>query len=458
MCKRSESSQYSEDDDSDADEGQSLITRSVEENYTDDEEKSATTVLDSDYYSSDSSHLSYSYQYEKDVTNISSLPIPRHSDDIEKQHIPDYASMETFTSLSDVHDVNVRSVSKPKKTSSGKVDVNHIPTSMDLTSASSTDSETVEVRRKKRKKKLPNEEIPLLKLGSSLETTPKTTDISSSHSSEMGSESSDDVDTHEKSAISLKRPQKVASSTTITSFTSTPRTDEKEDSFSSRKIPPRHEESKQKKNGNKYELEDKIGAKKKYKCNRRDCVKQPCNCRNFDYDKNSPSRRDRSEGTVKASEVQYYKEIETRMNLCGCAKRSATCMCEKMRKSVYYHTENETPRSRCSSIQSFESLTPKSHDKSSTISDENVETASSSNRYSSTSLTSTVASNVINYLYDSAPTQQSVDKRKCTFEKSMKPLKRLQKKRTNKTHNKASPKKLTFKGFFKNLFQTAKHR
>lgn len=81
-----------------------------EQSDEDDEHKDETTAApetdttssltkretDSDYYSTDEESGSFDYQYKKDVTQKAEQPPKRTFTDLEKQRIPDYASMESF--------------------------------------------------------------------------------------------------------------------------------------------------------------------------------------------------------------------------------------------------------------------------------------------------------------------------------------------------------------------------
>ncbi|KAJ8955684.1 hypothetical protein NQ318_008555 [Aromia moschata] len=70
-----------------------------QEEYEVDETKEQPTEKprDSDYYSSDeSTDYSYSYQYDKSPQETQTEPPPRSFKDVEKQEMPDYASMESF--------------------------------------------------------------------------------------------------------------------------------------------------------------------------------------------------------------------------------------------------------------------------------------------------------------------------------------------------------------------------
>lgn len=111
-CKNKDDS----DDETDSDDGKKLLpSKSLKEGEEDDnKQRNKIMQTDSDYYSSgNETDYSYSYQNEKDITTPSSQPSQRSFVDIEKQHYPDYASMESFREME--HEIETPTVSGSRK-------------------------------------------------------------------------------------------------------------------------------------------------------------------------------------------------------------------------------------------------------------------------------------------------------------------------------------------------------
>lgn len=88
------------------------------------DEESDTSLLtekdkDSDYYSTDIDSGSFDYQYEKDVTQKAVEPPKRKFADLEKQRVPDYASMESFRK-DDIVETKAPKIVKTKTKESSK--------------------------------------------------------------------------------------------------------------------------------------------------------------------------------------------------------------------------------------------------------------------------------------------------------------------------------------------------
>lgn len=120
---------------------------SDEESDTDYIHGKPTRAEDSDYYSSDAS-TDYSYSYQHEKTKYDNVPqTPRPFKDIEKQEIPDYASMESFREEFE----DAQKKSKGTSISKTKLDTSELGKRVDFKEIPTTDSK--EVRQKVTSKK-----------------------------------------------------------------------------------------------------------------------------------------------------------------------------------------------------------------------------------------------------------------------------------------------------------------